>query len=419
VAQNAHLGTGCPLRLYIPDMNLLLSDNVRCAVTGDGSLWTPNPSLGYAFWSEYLGVFDEVRPIVRAMYVDEPPSGWSIASGPGVKAIPVPYFVGPWQLAARYRAVRKAIQTALRECEAIHLRLPSTMSQLIWRLLNTGRPYGITITGDPHEALAPGLLSDPSRPFFRRLYSKRLVRQCAGACAISYVTSEALQRNYPPPSGVFATHFTDVNLPPDAWASAPREAREPGGAFKLVMVGSFAHRIKAADALIDAIAMCAGAGMDLTGVIVGEGTYRSELIKRCQALGLNERIEFTGQLPSSEEVRNQLDQADLFVLPSKTEGLPRALLEAMARALPCIATAVGGIPELLPREDLVAPGDVGALARKIQEVAADPQRLARMSARNLDKCGGFRADIIRKRRTQCLRTLRQKTEAWLRERRQG
>ena len=88
---------------------------------------------------------------------------------------------------------------------------------------------------------------------------------------------------------------------------------------------------------------------------------------------------FLGQLPAGEMVRAQLDKADLFILPSKTEGLPRALVEAMARALPCIGTTVGGIPELLPSEDLVPPGDVKALAETIEDVLRRPERLAKMS----------------------------------------
>ena len=56
------------------------------------------------------------------------------------------------------------------------------------------------------------------------------------------------------------------------------------------------------------------------------------------------------------------------------------MVEAMARGLPCIGSAVGGIPELLPADDLVTPGDAPGLARKLQEVLSDPARLARMTA---------------------------------------
>jgi len=59
--------------------------------------------------------------------------------------------------------------------------------------------------------------------------------------------------------------------------------------------------------------------------------------------------------------------------------MPRAMIEAMARGLPCIGSAVGGIPELLSSEDLVSRGDAGALALKIMEVVSQPDRMTRMS----------------------------------------
>jgi glycosyltransferase involved in cell wall biosynthesis len=292
------------------------------------------------------------------------------------------------------------------------------MGQLVWRWLSAGRPYGMVVTGDPHAALAPGLLGDPSRSFFRWLFSKRLLHQTAGACAVAYVTSESLQRKYPPPPSCYCVGFSDVHLPDEAWVSAPRQARKRGDPFKLVMVGSLAHLIKAPDVLIDAIAICVRAGVNLNAVIIGDGTYRAKMETRCRSLGVGARISFTGQLASFSDVRDQLDQADLFVLPSKAEGLPRAMVEAMARALPCIGTAVGGIPELLAPEDIVAPGDAQALAQKIQEVSADPERLARMSASNLERCQFYREAEIRRVRRDYYRVLTEKTEEWLRKRSQ-
>ena len=99
-------------------------------------------------------------------------------------------------------------------------------------------------------------------------------------------------------------------------------------------------------------------------------------------------------------------------MPSRTEGLPRALIEAMARALPCIATRVGGIPELLDEEDMVSSEDYVGLANKIREVISDPERLSRMSRRNLERVQEFRPEVLEKRRTEFYRCLRQRTEHW-------
>ena len=85
----------------------------------------------------------------------------------------------------------------------------------------------------------------------------------------------------------------------------------------------------------------------------------------------------------------------------------------MARALPCVGSTVGGIPELLPPEDLVPPGDAAALARKLREVVTDPARLAAMSARNLSRAGDYNDDVLRPRRVAFYRHLRDATAAWL------
>ena len=123
-----------------------------------------------------------------------------------------------------------------------------------------------------------------------------------------------------------------------------------------------------------------------------------------------------GQVSAREMINAQLDQADLFVLPSYQEGLPRAMIEAMARALPCLGSNAGGIPELLPPEDRVPAGNAVALAAKIRAVITDPQRMACMSARNLSKAAEYREEVIGKRRNAFYRHLRERTEAWLQAR---
>jgi glycosyltransferase involved in cell wall biosynthesis len=157
--------------------------------------------------------------------------------------------------------------------------------------------------------------------------------------------------------------------------------------------------------------------LDLKLTLVGDGQYRAELEAQAAAMGLENRTRFLGQLPAGDAICTQLDQADLFVLPSYQEGLPRAMVEAMARALPCIGSTVGGIPELLPPEDLVPPGNAIALATKLQEVVTAPERMTRMSARNLEKANAYREEVLHKRRLAFYRYVREQTETWLRQQR--
>jgi glycosyltransferase involved in cell wall biosynthesis len=136
--------------------------------------------------------------------------------------------------------------------------------------------------------------------------------------------------------------------------------------------------------------------------LVGDGKHRLELETMVRQLALSDHVHFTGQLPAGDAVRAQLDRADVFVLPSKTEGLPRAMIEAMARGLPCIGSSVGGIPELLLSGDLVPPNDVQALADKIMEFASNPQRMTQSAARNLQKAREYHEDVLRTRRIEFL-----------------
>ena len=170
---------------------------------------------------------------------------------------------------------------------------------------------------------------------------------------------------------------------------------------------------KGVDVLIRAVAVCRRRRLDVHLTVVGDGKCRPDLEKLAARLGVSPFVEFRGQVASGVAIRNELDLSDLFVLPSKTEGLPRAIIEAMARALPCIGSAVGGIPELLAAENLVPPGDVQALARKIEEVVSNPGRMAEMSVTNLKRSEEFRSDVLDARRKTFYEYVKEVTAHWI------
>lgn len=379
--------------------------------TPDGAVWT-QAQLLYPFWAPYLRVFDHVRAVARIRDVSAVPPEWKRADGPGVAFVAVPYYIGPWQYLLRCHRVRQAVRSALGPADAVLIRGGSPIADSIEApLRRTGRPFGLEVLGDPYEALAPGAVRHPLRPFFRWWFTRELERQCRHACASAYVTEQALQARYPCPG--YTAHFSDVRLEAAALVLAPRPCQPSKGTFTLVSVGSLEQRYKGFHVLLDAVAECVRAGLNLNLILIGDGKHRPELEEQTASLGLRERVQFLGQVTAGEPVRRRLDRADLFVLPSYTEGLPRAMIEAMARGLPCLGTHVGGIPELLAPEDLVPPGDRAALARMLREVLTDPARLARMSARNLTKAREYCMDRLWERQIAFYRYLRERTEAWL------
>ncbi|MEI2580250.1 glycosyltransferase family 4 protein [Scytonema sp. PRP1] len=394
-------------------MKVVITIEHRFDRTPDGKVWTYT-TCPYSFWKRYLEVFDHVRVVARVRDVPSVPSDFRRADGEGVSFAAIPYYVGPWQYLQRSHQIKFVAQNAVGAEDAVILRVGSPIAALIQSLLyKIGHPYAVEVVADPYDAFAPGSVRHPLRSFFRWLAPRQLRGQCAKACAAAYVTKYALQRRYPVAKEAFSTHYSSVELLDTAFVSSTRSPKQEMGRFSLISVGTLAQLYKAPDVLIKAVAACVREGLDLQLILIGDGKHRPELETLAKNLELGKRVNFLGQLPTGNAVRTQLDQADLFILASYQEGLPRAMIEAMARGLPCIGSTVGGIPELLPPEDMVSPGDVVALANKIREVVTNPERMARMSTRNLETAKDYREQILQERRIAFYRYVRKRTEEWL------
>lgn len=392
-------------------MDLLVSSAGRFALTPDGVLWGPT-ACEYALWQRYLEVFEAVSLLARALPVGAPPAGWKKASGPGVRPLALPHFIGVTGQIRFLPALRSRIKCALRQTEAVILRLPCAIGDEVCRSLRANRPYGVEVVGDPYDVFAPGVTRHPLRPLLRWWMPRRLKHACARASTTAYVTGQVLQRRYPPADQAFTASFSSIEIHRADFLTEPRRIRKNTGPFSLVTVATLQRLYKGTDLLIDALHHGLQAGLDLRLTVVGDGRHRPELEARARHLGIGGRVRFTGELPGGPAVREELDRADLFVLASRTEGLPRAMIEAMARALPCIGTTAGGIPELLPAEDLVPAGNAPALAIKIREVLSDPDRRERMSARNLTKAQSYESEVLRGRRIAFYQHLRDRTRDW-------
>ncbi|MBA2480869.1 MAG: glycosyltransferase family 4 protein, partial [Planctomycetes bacterium] len=183
-----------------------------------------------------------------------------------------------------------------------------------------------------------------------------------------------------------------------------------GGRESVLLVGSLEQMYKGCDILIRAAASIRK-DRDFSISVAGDGRCRSRLEQLTAELGMVDRVRFLGHVTDRGELRALLDRTTLFVMPSRTEGLPRALIEAMARGCPCIGSSVGGIVELLPAEDLVPPGDVPALARRLQAALSDADWQRRSSARNRARAEEFRDDQLKPRRESFYRAVRDATAA--------
>lgn len=153
---------------------------------------------------------------------------------------------------------------------------------------------------------------------------------------------------------------------------SPARARDSGGPPRLVAVGRL-EAVKGFDTLVAAAALLRDAGTVFDLEIIGDGSERNRLAALVAGHRLGGRVTFAGNLDRSA-VRDRLRSADLYLMSSLSEGMPLALLEAMACGLPAVATDVGGVGEVLPQDAgrLVPPGSAEAIAGAIRAVLADP-----------------------------------------------
>lgn len=160
--------------------------------------------------------------------------------------------------------------------------------------------------------------------------------------------------------------------------STPRSQQDKS-AVEIVCVANMNFRIKGHEFLLRAIRMVRERGVAVKLSLVGDGMLRSELQALSESLGIAGAVEFLGYI---QGVDQRLAESDIFVLPSLTEGLSIAILEAARAGLPIIATNVGGNPEIV-RHDynglLVPSSDSAAIADAIVRLTSDRDLCVRLS----------------------------------------
>lgn len=201
----------------------------------------------------------------------------------------------------------------------------------------------------------------------------RAYRQAQGVVAVSRPLRDLLGRRGVPDA--------IIQVIPNAWMLKPTLGREEarralavsGEGPLLGWVGRLS-REKGADVFLEALALLKD--VPWRASVLGVGREQAALEARATALGLASRITWHGMVPAAARY---FPAFDLFVLSSRTEGTPIALFEAMASEVPIVATAVGGVPDVVSAAEaaLVAPEDPRALAAGIRAALADPEAAQR------------------------------------------
>ena len=213
-------------------------------------------------------------------------------------------------------------------------------------------------------------------------------RRAAGsAAAIAYDgATRWLERSGPAirlGPDLFTSVVTDAEITTTRASEASSEASVTGATdavLRVVWAGRMTSDKGVVD-LLEAVHDLVAAGRQIRVTLIGDGPARPDIEARIGSLGLTDRVALAGYIGDRLDYMAALREADVFVLPSHAEGMPKVMVEAMAAGLPVIATAVGAVPTVLSagrRGRLVAVGDPAGLAVAIAELADDPAEQARL-----------------------------------------
>ena len=219
-----------------------------------------------------------------------------------------------------------------------------------------------------------GMPYDPPdyRPFYKQFTS--VLPLCAEVAALSPLLARKCREHLPQGSAISVLPIlTDDPRNRHTPTRTPHEGVTVGFAARI-------EHMKGPMILLEAFAAACDRRRDLRLKIAGSGSLKQSVAERAEALGVASRCQFVGVYTNPEGRRSFMQGIDIFALPSLTEGTPNSLVEAMSHGLPVVASAVGGVPDLITPEVgiLVPPSDPTTLADKLITLAADADLRARM-----------------------------------------
>jgi glycosyltransferase involved in cell wall biosynthesis len=257
--------------------------------------------------------------------------------------------------------------------QIVHIQDPTigqygVLAKWIW-----GKPYVVICHGYAFRDL-------------RQHTARTVLRHAHTVIALSEDMKKELQRVSPRevliiPNGVDIEPFNKISR------KGARHELGIGEAEKIIIFVGTLHPRKGVRYLIESLECVRQTEPSARLMLVGDGPERATLELLAKDLGMSECVTFIGPVPN-DSIPPYLVVSDVFVLPTLAEGLPIVCLEAMAAALPIVATRVGGIPSMV--EDgvngfLVDPQNAGQIADKVSQVLRDPVLRRRLTENNQRK----------------------------------
>ena len=395
-------------------MNVLVVSDAHIWKSESGKYWCNTAMHGYGFWTRYLSAFESVTIVARVANIKEDEAleqNYIRADGENVYVYELPFIRGLKGYIFNFFKMIKAAKRASQAGDCAVFRLPSIPAyMMLFFYKKRKRPYAIEVVIDPEDEYG-------SYKLIKKISVCLLKRCCGEADGVSYVTQHYLQGKYP--SGYklgkknknyFESFYSSIDLKKDFFYSERTYSEHENHINIIHVANSINNYNKGHKVLLDVVSRLKENGIIAKVTFIGSGDLIETFKNYAKTLEINDQVVFTGYVSGKKVIREYLIKSDLFVFPTKAEGLPRALIEAMATALPCLSSNVDGIPELLDEEYLFNYDDVDGFSKKIISICSDAEKLKRMGMKNFETAKFYESSILSERRKKFYSQLKEITK---------
>lgn len=370
-----------------------------------------NTTITNEMLERYFSVVDNLYLIIRTIHIPETFKDAHLKElilGENIKVIEIPNFLTPKGFFFRSKSKSK-MSEIIEQIDLVFLRIPSVTSNMVADICNKiNKPYFVEVGGCAWDSYwNHGIMGKLVAPQMF-LSQRKVVKNASFA---SYVTEKWLQSRYPTnaPAIVASNVYLDEF---DEKVINNRVSKITSFSSKRIKIGTIASvevRYKGQEYIIRALSNLKDQGIIVDYELVGTGdpTFLKNLSIK---LGVQDQVHFLG-VKLHSDIWKWLDEIDIYAQPSKQEGLPRAVIEAMNRGCLTIGSDTAGIPELLENDTVFKSGSVKEIYKILLMIINEKNiDIIRRIKRNYNKSKEFQLDILEQRRLQIFTDYRKMIE---------
>jgi glycosyltransferase involved in cell wall biosynthesis len=366
------------------------------------------PSFGDHFWRKYLEVYDQIHIIGEPLkgYLDKSKLVKLDTSRIKIDLLPPNNSPVDWK---NDRLIERELDKVVRNAKSIIIKPASRKGIIAIRIAKKyKKPYMIEMTGDLYTALKHH--SDP----LKRLYApiiyqqiKRAIKDCKYGI---YVTDHYLQEKYPIEGKTCGSSDAVIKELDDAVLKSRLEKISvQSGSINIGLVGFYHDKNKGIDTAIEAVSRINRCRIHAVLHILGNGNEQDRAQWYSYAdkkLLPHECLVFPAPIIGIDNMFKWYDTMDIIILPSRSEGLPRTIVETISRACPCITSNVCGLQELIDSRWTHNPGDSDKLTELLNNMISSKDEMAKTARENFARAEYYLESIQTGKRISFMKEFR-------------